>query len=98
MTALQLHTLLTTHDLHSTSYLAVLEAIERGEQKLNDIRAGLNISDSATIGLLDVLVARGFIIRVNATFDRRRKLSALTDTGRQLLQQFYDLQTRTDIE
>lgn len=91
MKALNLYNLLTSHDLHTTAYLAVLEAIYHGNQKLNDIRKGLGISDSATMALLDVLVARGLITRVGDPVDRRRRLSALTDSGKQLLQQFYDL-------
>lgn len=91
MKAFNLHQLLASNDLHTTAHLAILEAIDNGEQKLNDIRKGMNISDSATMALLDVLVARGLITRDMDPSDRRRRLSALTHKGTQLLQQFYDL-------
>jgi DNA-binding MarR family transcriptional regulator len=61
---------------------------------ISDVSLKLEISMAHASMMVDKLVVRGLITRIEAPHDRRQKLIELTDEGKQLLREFH--RTRVD--
>jgi DNA-binding MarR family transcriptional regulator len=79
--------LLKREDL-SMPRIAALNVVERqGAASISEICANLNLSLGNTSMLIDKLVCRGFVTRVEDVSDRRHKLVRLTEKGQALIQE-----------
>lgn len=73
-------------------HFAVLRGLKDGEaQSQQQLARALGIPASRIVGLLDELVQRGFVFRRESPTDRRVKLVALLDAGREELQRLIKL-------
>ncbi|WP_194894409.1 MarR family winged helix-turn-helix transcriptional regulator [Catenulispora pinisilvae] len=73
-------------------HFAVLRGLKDGEaQSQQQLAHRLGIPASRIVGLLDELVRRGFVFRRESPADRRVKLVALLDAGREELQRLTKL-------
>jgi|HigsolmetaAR202D_1030399.scaffolds.fasta_scaffold00012_50 DNA-binding MarR family transcriptional regulator len=61
---------------------------------ISDVSAKLEVSMAHASMMVDKLVCRGLMTRIEAPHDRRQKLIALTDEGKHLLREFH--RTRVD--
>src|SRR4051812_28548652 len=66
----------------------------RGATAIGDLGSMLNLSTSATSHLVDRLVERAFVDRVEDAEDRRQKRLTLTDGARDLLDRLADARTK----
>ena len=85
--ALQRHTAVfmtrIIEGLTQTQFAALAKLLDLGTCSQNDLGRRIYL-DAATIkGVVDRLVARGFVTAVNDPKDRRRRAVALTERGRQ---------------
>ncbi len=89
--ALAFEAALADADVHPRHF-AVMRGLRDGrEQSQQQLATSLGIPASRLVGLLQVLIDRGFIQRREAPQDARAKLVRLTDTGRTELQRLIEL-------
>lgn len=89
--ALAFEAALAEADVHPRHF-AVMRGLRDGrEQSQQQLATSLGIPASRLVGLLQVLIDRGFIQRREAPQDARAKLVRLTDTGRTELQRLIEL-------
>jgi DNA-binding MarR family transcriptional regulator len=70
----------------SMTQLHVMHMLERhGELPMSRLAEMLDVSMSATTGLVDRVEERGFVERIRVPEDRRVVLARITDAGRQML-------------
>jgi DNA-binding MarR family transcriptional regulator len=70
----------------SLARIGALNFVERrGSASISEISASLDLSLGNTSMLVDKLVCKGFVTRVEDASDRRHKLVQLTDKGRALI-------------
>lgn len=73
------------HDLTAAQYLALRHLFEAGDQRMSDLATALDLTNSATTGLIERLDARGLVERRPDPEDGRGVRVALTPTGSALL-------------
>jgi DNA-binding MarR family transcriptional regulator len=78
-------------------HFAVLKGLRGGEaQSQQQLAAALGIPASRLVGLLDLLVERGLVVRTESPTDRRVKLVRLLDAGRTELNKLIALAGRSE--
>ena len=81
----------------SPRHFAVLRGLQAGEaQSQQDLAHALGIPASRIVGLLDELVARGYVFRRESASDRRVKVVAILDAGRTALTELTALAARSE--
>ncbi len=71
----------------SMSQIGALFQISRGKSSVSDLGDGQGITPAAASQMLERLVQQGVILRTEDPQDRRVKQIALTDKGRQILEE-----------
>jgi DNA-binding MarR family transcriptional regulator len=84
----------------SDSATAALSALHRflDEPSIDELRRVLGLSSSATVRLVDGLVADGFVMRSTAGGDERRTAVTLTPNGKRRARQLIDARADTLVD
>jgi DNA-binding MarR family transcriptional regulator len=94
--ALAFESTLSPTGLHPRHF-AVLRGLRTGQaQSQQQLAASLGIPASRLVGLLDLLVERGFVAREDSPTDRRVKLVRLLDDGRAALEKLIALASESE--
>jgi len=72
-------------DLSLSQVNSLFRLYHHGASSVNDLASHLGITTAAVSQLLDPLIAAGLVLRSENPEDRRKKLIALTETGKDLV-------------